>query len=213
MLNTTVKTIFWWIFALLCIMIGLYPSIYFMIDRTFGLLSSKSPELLNNLLWNIGFYGHIIPGGLALLVGWIQFSKKIRNNKPLLHRRIGKLYVISVMIGGICGVFIGFNATGGPVAAAGFIALGIIWLGSTWKAYAAARNKQFESHETWMVYSYAACFAAVTLRLWLPLLVGFMGEFEPAYRIVAWLCWVPNLAVAYWINYTRKKQLHLLVHA
>ena len=204
MRNNILRAIRWWIFALLCILIGLYPSIYFMIDRTFGLLSSKSPEVLNDLLWNVGFYGHIVPGGLALLIGWIQFSKKIRTRQPLLHRRIGKLYVISVIISGICGVFIGFYATGGVVAAAGFIALGMIWLGSTWTAYASARNGQFDTHESWMVYSYAACFAAVTLRLWLPALVGAMGEFEPAYRIVAWLCWVPNLAVAYWINRSRE---------
>ena len=111
MRNNILRAIRWWIFALLCILIGLYPSIYFMIDRTFGLLSSKSPEVLNDLLWNVGFYGHIVPGGLALLIGWIQFSKKIRTRQPLLHRRIGKLYVISVIISGICGVFIGFYAT------------------------------------------------------------------------------------------------------
>ena len=53
-----------------------------------------------------------------------------------------------------------------------------------------------------MVYSYAACFAAVTLRIWMPLLVLAFGEFLPAYRVVAWLCWVPNLAFAFfWVRY------------
>ena len=50
-----------------------------------------------------------------------------------------------------------------------------------------------------MIYSYAACFAAVTLRIWLPTLTSIMGEFIGAYRIVAWLCWVPNMIVAYFI--------------
>lgn len=45
-----------------------------------------------------------------------------------------------------------------------------------------------------MVYSYSACCAAVTLRLWLPLLRGvFRLDFALAYPIVAWLSWVPNL--------------------
>jgi hypothetical protein len=47
-----------------------------------------------------------------------------------------------------------------------------------------------------MIYSYAACFAAVTLRIWLPLLISITGDFFIAYPIVAWLCWVPNLIVA-----------------
>jgi hypothetical protein len=48
-----------------------------------------------------------------------------------------------------------------------------------------------------MIRSYALCFAAVTLRIWLPLFQFALGlEFIFAYRIIAWLCWVPNLVVA-----------------
>lgn len=47
-----------------------------------------------------------------------------------------------------------------------------------------------------MIYSYAACFAAVTLRVWLPLLMIVSGDYLVAYIIVSWLCWVPNMVVA-----------------
>ncbi|GAB4428835.1 MAG: hypothetical protein OHK0039_47410 [Bacteroidia bacterium] len=58
--------------------------------------------------------------------------------------------------------------------------------------------------------SYAACFAAVTLRLWLPILTALLGDFLPAYRIVAWLCWVPNLLVALAVIWwQRRRQAHL----
>lgn len=40
---------------------------------------------------------------------------------------------------------------------------------------------------------------AVTLRLWLPILIMIFVRFTPAYQVVAWLAWVPNLLVAYWI--------------
>ena len=50
-----------------------------------------------------------------------------------------------------------------------------------------------------MVFSYAACFAAVTLRIWLPLFGIFIHDFNTSYRIIAWLCWVPNMAVAWYI--------------
>lgn len=182
---------------MLCLMIGLYPLMYFFIDREFGLLSNKSPELLQDVLWNIAFYGHIVPGGLALLTGWIQFSKKFRQRNPGVHRKIGMMYVSSVAVSGICGIYIGFFATGGIVAALGFILLGVVWLYTTAKAYVSARAGYFNRHETWMTYSYAACFAAVTLRIWLPVLSATMGGFSVAYPVVAWLCWVPNLFVAY----------------
>jgi uncharacterized membrane protein len=200
-----IKKISWIVFAVFAILIGLYPILYFIVDRTFGLLSSKSEVLLQDSLWNTGFYAHIVFGGFALLIGWIQFSKKLRLKNIKLHRNIGKLYVIAVLISGISGVYIGFFATGGIVSALGFISLGLIWLYTTVKAYITIRQKNIVLHQKYMIYSYAACFAAVTLRIWLPLLTLFFGEFIIAYKIVAWLCWMPNITVAYFI--TKKLKL------
>lgn len=50
------------------------------------------------------------------------------------------------------------------------------------------------------IYSYSACFGAVTLRFWLPLLLGaFNLEYNVAFPVVAWLSWMPNLLVAHLI--------------
>ena len=52
-------------------------------------------------------------------------------------------------------------------------------------------------HRCWMIRSYALTFAAVTLRLELPLFFIFGGmEYPVASSYVAWLCWVPNLFIA-----------------
>ena len=185
-------------------MIGLYPAIYFIVDRKFGLLGSKSEELLADTFWNIGFYGHIVLGGIALLIGWMQFSKKLRQKNLPLHRNVGKAYVIAALISGICGIYIGFFATGGIISAAGFISLGVIWLFTTVSSYLAVKKRDIRKHEIMMIFSYAACFAAVTLRIWLPILTSITGEFVSAYRIVAWLCWVPNVIVAFLIVKNRK---------
>ncbi len=193
------KKITWVVFAALCILIGLYPLKYFIGDRMSGLLQSKTEAILNSPVWNVAFYGHIIFGGIALLVGWAQFSKWLRVMYTKAHRIVGKIYLISVLISGICGIYIGYYATGGLISMAGFIALGIIWLFTSSKAYIAVKNKDFNRHEAFMIFSYAACFAAVTLRIWLPMLVSYFHAFIPAYRIVAWLSWVPNLVVSYWI--------------
>jgi hypothetical protein len=50
-----------------------------------------------------------------------------------------------------------------------------------------------------MIRNFALTFAAVTLRLWLPASVVSGVPFGIAYAIVAWLCWLPNLAVAEWM--------------
>jgi len=188
-----------WVFNCLCILIGLYPIIYFLIDRRFGLLSSKSQELLSHQLWNLGFYGHIVLGGIALLIGWAQFSSKLRSKRMGLHRAIGKIYITSVLISGICGIYIAQYATGGISNVIGFTLSGIVWLTTTILAYQSIRDGKIKAHEGFMVYSYAVCFSAVTLRIWLPILIAITGEFESAYLIVGWLSWVPNLIVAYFI--------------
>ena len=197
----------WVVFVLLAISIGLYPLMYLFVSSEFGLLASKTTEILSNRLWQIGFYGHIGFGGLALLTGWSQFSKRLRAKNLNMHRNLGKIYTASVLVSGICAIYIGFFATGGMVSSTGFILLGVIWLYTTIRAYSAIRNKDLSLHQGMMIYSYAACFAAVTLRIWLPLLTMAFGEFLIAYKIVAWLCWVPNLIFAHlWV---RRKGLTL----
>jgi uncharacterized membrane protein len=193
------QKILWFALALLAILVGLYPIIYFVVDRNFGLLSSKSAQLLSDTIWNIAFYVHIILGGLALLIGWMQFNANMRNKNLERHRVTGKIYIVSVLFSSVTGFYIALFATGGLIASLGFAGLAIVWFYTTLAAYTSIRNKQLRRHQEMMIYSYAACFAAVTLRIWLPLLTAAFGEFLPAYRIVAWLAWVPNLVVAFFI--------------
>lgn len=194
------KKTLWVLFGFLAVSIGLYPIIYFVQDRKFGLISTKSEALLSDVFWNVGFYTHIIFGGLALLIGWTQFSPRLRRTRLSLHRNLGKIYVAAALLSGLAGFGIGTQATGGWVAALGFMSLGVVWVSTTFIAYRHIRAGQVTAHRKMMTYSYAACFAAATLRLWLPLLTNLSGNFIASYQVVAWLCWVPNLGVAWWLN-------------
>ncbi len=194
------KKTLWVLFGFLSVSIGLYPIIYFVQDRKFGLLSTKSDALLSDVFWNIGFYTHIIFGGIALLAGWSQFSPRLRRTRLSLHRNLGKIYVAAAILSGLAGIGIGTQATGGWTAALGFMALGVVWVSTTFLAYRHIRAGQVTAHQKMMIYSYAACFGAVTLRLWMPFLIMLFGDFIQAYQVVAWLCWVPNLGVAWWLN-------------
>ena len=197
-----IKKISWVVIAVFAIVIGCYPALYFFVDKKFGLLNTKDSIVLESFIWTSAFYIHIILGGIALLIGWLQFSVKLRLRNVKFHRVIGIIYALSSILSAMAGLYIALYATGGIVAKAGFIGLGIVWLITTLQAYRVILKKEIRQHEVLMIYSYAACLAAVTLRIWLPILTIVLNDFIPAYRIVAWLCWVPNLIVAFLI--TRK---------
>lgn len=199
------KKLTWFLFAFLSISIGLYPILYFVFGRQFGVLSSHGPEELNSFLWNSAFYTHIVLGGFALAIGWIQFNQKLRDKKRKLHKRIGMAYVTAVFFAGIAGLFVAIYTAGGIISSLGFFLLGLVWLFTTGMGWVTAKSYDFDKHEDWMIFSYAACFAAVTLRIWLPFLSYIFGDFIVAYRIAAWLCWVPNMLVAFWIVNRNKK--------
>jgi hypothetical protein len=193
------KNLPWIPFAFFAIAIGLYPLTYYLVDmHDKGLFASKPKELINNAVWHTIFYIHITFGGIALLTGWTQFSKRLRSKYLAAHRVTGKIYVLSVLLSGCAGLYIAFFATGGIISVTGFGTLALLWLFIDVKAYTSVRRLDINEHQKWMVRNYALTFAAVTLRIYLPLLIAFVfnGNFTPAYHIVSWLCWVPNIIVA-----------------
>ena len=162
-----------------------------------GLLSSKPASLLQSAIYMGAFYSHITFGGLALLAGCTQFNKKIRNHYTALHRTLGTIYVTCVTISGSCAVYIAIYSSEGLVTHFGFGILGLLWLFCTLSACNAIRYKNISSHRMWMVRSYALCFAAVTLRIYLPLFTAvFHFNFSISYQVISWLRWVPNLVLA-----------------
>ncbi|MGL4234828.1 DUF2306 domain-containing protein [Tabrizicola sp.] len=146
------------------------------------------------------FWTHVLGAAAALMLMPFQFWKGLRNRRRALHRWIGRAYVLVVLAGGLSGLYMSFFAATGPVAGAGFFILAVLWLATTWMAYAKARARDFAAHERWMIRSAALTFAAVTLRLYIPLGQVAGLPFDPAYTVIAWACWVPNLiAVEWWL--------------
>lgn len=140
---------------------------------------------------------HIFAALLALALGPWQFVPALRARLPHLHRWMGRAYLgIGVGLGGISGFYMALHAFGGPAARAGFALLAIAWLFTGWRAYRAIRAGRVAAHRDWMIANFSLTFAAVTLRLYLPAAVVAGVPFEAAYPVIAWLCWVPNLALA-----------------
>lgn len=139
---------------------------------------------------------HIFASIFALALGPFQFSARLRARRPLAHRVMGRLYLgIGVLVGGTSGLYMAQFAFGGIVSRVGFSLLALAWLYSGYRAYAAIRRGEVAAHREWMVRNFALAFAAVMLRIYLPVSMAGGIPFETAYPVIAWLCWVPNLVV------------------
>jgi len=153
---------------------------------------------------HIVFYLHVVFGGLALLLSPLQFVARLRERVPRTHRIVGRLALASIVVGGLAGVVLSTTNLAGPVGTAGFGLLGALWVGFAATAFAAIRRGDVTAHRRWMVRTFALTYAAVTLRLWLGVLIGAQVSqgaaeqvaFDRAYAIVPFLCWVPNLLIA-----------------
>ena len=109
------------------------------------------------------------------------------------------------LLGGVAGLILAFGSAAGPIATAGFGLLALGWLFSTFKAWRHAVSREIAIHERWMIRSFAFCFAAVTLRLYLIPVGVFALGFFPAFRVISFACWVPNIFIAEWIIARRRK--------
>lgn len=143
---------------------------------------------------------HIIASMLAILIGPFQFLLGLRKGRLLkIHRWLGRTYLLSILSGGLSGLYMAQFAYGGIVSRFGFSTLAVLWLYSGYRAYRHIRNKDIEEHRRWMIRNYALTCAGVILRIWVPVSSAMGVDFTTAYPAIAWLCWVPNLLVAQWI--------------
>ena len=154
---------------------------------------------VNFLAHSTGIYIHAFASIVALVLGPFQFSMRLRKKYTDLHRWLGRIYlVVGVLVGGLSGLYMSQYAFGGLMAKLGFAVLAVLWLYTGLRAYLAIRQGAIEMHRKWMVRNFSLTFAAVSLRLYLPVSMAAGVEFAIAYPIIAWLCWVPNVIFAEW---------------
>jgi uncharacterized membrane protein len=155
-----------------------------------------SPGVVQNLFHRPWLDVHVAGAATALLVGPLQFLPRLRARRRTLHRWLGRIYVTGCLIGGVGGLVMAFGTTAGPVAGVGFGSLAVVWLITTGQAWRSVLARRFDDHRAWMIRSFALTFAAVTLRLYLPIFPLLGVSFLDGYRAVSFLAWIPNLIVA-----------------
>ena len=169
-----------------------------------------TPEALGkyfNLKWFL--IAHITAGGGALVLGLVQFWRKLRNYSWKTHRIIGFLYLLAILVSSICAVILAFT-TAYELNWAYAFALQIwvsVWISANFIAYYAAIKKKFKLHEEWMVRSYIVTLAFIISGLSFKLpYVQSLGSFEDISPSLFWMGWAVPLYVYQVILSTKQKR-------
>ena len=135
---------------------------------------------------------HGLSAGVALLIGPLQFVRRIRARHPRAHRTIGAVYLLAVLMASVLALAAAIISTSGFSAQVGFVLLDAFWLYTGFKALRSAQTRDFAWHRIWMIRNYSATFAAVILRVILTTelsllpLVGIEVAQSAAYDVAAW---------------------------
>lgn len=177
----------WWLLALFATAIGGYGVL--MVD------ARAVKDAVPGMPWLDEV--HFVTGGLALILGVWGFRRDLLVSRRELHRIVGKLYVLLVLVSGTSGLAMACFSMGGMTTHFGFGLLAVAWLATTflgWHRIHKAKN--VIAHRRWMVRSYALTCAAISLRIQLGPLAYLLEGFDSAYKIVSWSAWIPNLIFA-----------------
>jgi uncharacterized membrane protein len=126
---------------------------------------------------------HTLSGVLALLIGPINFSSRIRQRHLKLHRVLGRIYVGCVFVGSFTGIALAAGRPGLP----GTSMQAAAWMVCTTAAFVTARNCQIAVHRQWMARSYAVTFTFVSSRVLnlVPAYWSHLGDVLSAVGVIA----------------------------
>ncbi|HEY5824683.1 MAG TPA: DUF2306 domain-containing protein [Cyclobacteriaceae bacterium] len=141
---------------------------------------------------------HITAGGGTLVLGLIQFWPKLREFSWKLHRVIGILYLLAVLVSSLCALILSFTtayAINLPYAFSLQVWVSV-WISSTIIAYYSALRKNFKLHKEWMIRSYIVTLAFVISGLTLKIpYVQQLGSFAEVSPSLFWMGWAVPLYV------------------
>lgn len=180
----------WALLAVLCLAVAVYSARYL-------LHPPRTPaQALHNPLGVPWLFIHVAGSITALALGALQFIPSLRRGPGPPHRWVGRVYAVGCLVGGAAGLILAPGSSAGPIASVGFGGLALVWIVVNLLGWRAAVRGRFAEHRRWMIRSWALTLAAVTLRLYLPLVMALDLPFLPWYRAISFLAWVPNLVAA-----------------
>jgi hypothetical protein len=159
-------------------------------------------------------YSHLLPGLVFMIVGPLQFSKRLRARWLGIHRWFGRIFLTVGVTAAIFGMvmaaepstYIGVNA----IAATYFF--GSIFLFCATKAYYHIRRKQILLHREWMIRTFAIGIGVSMVRIVAAPLFILMQLARTSLRLEDimgtsfWIGWgISMIAAEIWIAYSRAR--------
>lgn len=108
---------------------------------------------------------HGLTGLAALATGTLQMSRRIRQQRPRLHRQLGYAYLAAVCLSAPLAIFVGVSRLEPATIRVEQAFQGGLWLVSALVALAAARLRLTGLHRDWMIRSYGFTLVFVTSRV------------------------------------------------
>lgn len=183
-------------------------SLYFIYENRH--FYSFTPEALGkyiNVSWVI--IVHIFCGSLALLSGPPLLWEYFRNRFLKIHRILGKVYIISILVSAISALYLTFT-TAKSVNLPYVFSLQIlisVWISSTLFAFWSVKNRKMVQHKEWMVRSYIVTLAFIGQAFLFKLpFIQALGTFEEIFSSAVWFSWsVPMTAFQFYLSSKLKK--------
>jgi uncharacterized membrane protein len=175
-------------------------ALYVLVSRDWTLLDSHSflRQRYAPIPWLM--MGHGIPGALALVLGVFQFSTRLRQRFPKLHRIMGRVYVGSAVISAPLAVAVALALPIPTLLMASLIqATG--WVVTAGTAIYCVRTGRIQQHREWMIRSYpfAAVFVVVRVIGAIPAIerMGQVGVETVVWSVIAVACFLPSFVIAW----------------
>ncbi len=159
-----------------------------------GIQSPVYRELVSNVEWSGKL--HIVAGALALVLGPFQLSQRIRTYSIELHKNVGRTYVVFVLLSTVGAVISLPTSTSGWAAKSAFWFLATAWPTVTIAGYPIRSTFSLTKHARFMIFSLALTCSAVSLRIYLGVLLALGMSFDVCYPISAWGGIITNLLIA-----------------
>jgi hypothetical protein len=187
----------WWVMAVMCFVVAIGSAArYWALDAE-RFFPEQRAVYVQHLL---SMYGHTLVSPISLLLGPLQFHEGLRSRWPRAHRIFGIAYLGTVFIGGLGGLTLSAVAFGRWPTRLGFALLAVLWLVSAAMTLYHVKRRDLLRHRQWAMRNFSLTFAAVMLRVWVPLLTSLPGmTFGSAYAMAAWISWLPNLIAVEWL--------------
>lgn len=167
--------------------------------RYFTSIEPPPPPIVANAFAQPFLIIHVASAVIALLVGPLQFVRRIRSRAPTFHRATGRVYVAACAIAAPSGFVLAMGTTAGPMVTVGFAIPAVLCAAFTWLGWRAAVERRFAAHADWMLRSYGVIAVAITLRLLIPAAAFLDFDFLAAYRVNSWLAWMINVALVEYV--------------